>query len=220
MANKPAATKRIQVNKAKTMLLGIVAGAAVITVFSLMASKTFLSESAYLNRVTSEKEKALKQLKDNIEAVSTLTESYKTFASASPNAIGGLPDGDGERDGDNARLVLDALPSKYDFPALTSSIEKLLAGYTINNITGSDDTILQDQAEATTEPIDIPFSINVSSDYNGMQLLVDTFERSIRPFEILTMDLTGSNTVLQANISAKTFYLPEKDLKTDTKVVK
>lgn len=220
MANKPNTPKRIQVDKTKTKLLAIVAGAAIITVFALMASKTYLSESNYLNRVTGAKEKALKQLKANKDAVSKLTASYKTFAESAPNALGGDPNGTAERDGDNGRLVLDALPSKYDFPALTSSIEKLLAGYSINDITGNDDSVQQDLAENEAGPVEMPFSITVTSDYKGMQALVSTFERSIRPFQILTLDFSGSNTALQANISAKTYYQPEKDLKTGTEVIK
>lgn len=220
MANTPHSTKRAQVDKAKTMLLALVAGASVITVFALVASKTFFSEASYLNRVSSEKEKALSQLKANKNAVSTLVDSYKTFATAAPNLLGGSPDGAGEKDGDNARLVLDALPSKYDFPALTASLEKLLSGYNINSITGSDDTILQDQASGAPQPVDMPFTLNVGTDYAGMKNLVTTFERSIRPFQILTFDLTGTNGTLQANIGAKTFYQPEKNLTIGTKVVK
>lgn len=220
MANTPRSNKRVQVDKAKSMLLGIVAGASVLSVFALVASKTYFSQASYLNKVAGEKEKALNQLKANKEAVGTLVASYKTFAASTPNLLSGSPTGKGEKDGDNARLVLDALPSKYDFPAMTTSLEKLLTGYSINSITGVDDATLQDQAASAPAPIDMPFTLNVGTDYKGMKGLVETFERSIRPFQILTLDITGSNKNLQATIGAKTFYQPEKDLKITTKVVK
>lgn len=213
-------TKRIQVDKAKTTLLAVVATASAITMFGLVATKTFYSEAAYLNRVASEKEKAVKQLKANKAAVATLVDSYKTFATQDPNVLGGKPTGTGERDGDNARLILDALPSKYDFPALTTSLEKLLAGYTINSISGNDESVTNSATGDSNTPVDMPFTLNVSSDYKGLKNLISTFERSIRPFQILSLDLSGNNSILQANITAKTFYQPEKNLEIGSKVIK
>lgn len=217
----PHQTKRVQVDKAKARLLALVAVASVITVFALVACKTYYGEAAYLSRVSGEKEKALKQLKANKAAVNTLVDSYKTFASQDPNVLGGTPNGNGERDGDNARLILDALPSKYDFPALTTSLEKLLSGYNINSISGSDDAVTQDKVSGgTPQPVDIPFTLNVSSDYAGIKKLASTFEHSIRPFQVLSLDLSGNNNILQVNITAKTFYQPEKNLEIGTKVIK
>lgn len=217
----PHLTKRTQVDKAKARLLALVATASVITVFALVASKTYYSEASYLSRVSGEKEKALEQLRANKAAVNTLVDSYKTFASQDPNVLGGTPRGNGERDGDNARLILDALPSKYDFPALATSLEKLLTGYSINSISGNDDAVVQDRATGgTPQPVDIPFTLNVSSDYAGIKNLATTFERSIRPFQILSLDLSGNNNILQVNVTAKTFYQPEKNLEIGTKVIK
>jgi len=219
MATKQVQSKRIQINKAQATMLGLVIFASVVTVFSLVASKAFFSKASYLNHVAGEKEKAAKQLKTNIDAVSSLVTSYKSFASQNPNLVGGNSTASGERDGDNGRLVLDALPSKYDFPALATSLEKLLAGYTINSITGNDDATSQ-AANTVTDPVAMPFTINIKSDYNGIQKLSSTFEKSIRPFQIESMVLSGTNANIEAVITAQTFYQPEKNLKIDMKVVK
>ena len=212
-------TKRKQLDKAQATMLGIVIGASAITVFALFASKAYLSQANYLSSVAGEKEKAVKQLKSNKEAVSSLVDSYKSFSGQNPNLLGGNPTAKGERDGDDGRLVLDALPSKYDFPALATSIEKLLTGYTINNISGSDDTISQDQV-ANASIVDIPFKLDIQADYKGVQNLVTTFEKSIRPFQFDQIELSGTNATLQASFTMKSFYQPEKNLKIDTKVVK
>src|SRR5689334_22008086 len=124
----PLSTKRIQVSKATATIVGTIAAAAFIAVFSLIASQALLSQRAYQSRVIAGKEKAKKQLEDNIKAVNVLSTQYKAFIGTSQNIIGGNPSGSGERDGDNARIVLDALPSKYDFPALAASLEKILGG--------------------------------------------------------------------------------------------
>lgn len=212
-------SKRIQVDKTQAVMLGLVIGASVITVFALVASKSFFSQATYLNHVSSEKEKAVKQLKSNKEAVSTLVASYKSFANQNPNLIGGNSKASGERDGDNGRLILDALPSKYDFPALATSIEKLLTGYAINSITGNDDETAQ-AAGTVSQPVPMPFTIDIKSDYAGIQKLSSTFEKSIRPLQIQSMVLSGTNNNIQASITAQTFYQPEKDLKIVMKVVK
>ncbi len=219
MAKNLHQTKRIQVDKTQAMMLGLVIGASIITMFSLVASKTFLSQANYLNKVASEKEKAVKQLKANKTAVATLVASYKSFAAQNPNLIGGSGIGSGERDGDNGKLVLDALPSKYDFPALATSLEKLLTGYKINAITGTDDASAQATGSAT-KAVAMPFSVDIKSDYAGIQKLSATLEKSIRPFQVQSILLTGTNTNIQAVISANTFYQPEKDLKIGSKVVK
>lgn len=219
MVNIPQMTKRKQVDKAQATMLGIVIAASVFTVFCLVASKSLFSQAGYLNRVAGEKQKAVDQLKLNKDAVTKLVASYKNFAIQDPNLIGGVNGGPGDRDGDNGRLVLDALPSKYDFPALATSLEKLLTGYTINEISGSDDEVSQEQVE-NAQLVEMPFTLDVGSDYAGMQALIKTFEKSIRPFQIKTIEISGTNGKLEAVINAKTFYQPEKDLKIDMKVVK
>lgn len=212
-------SKRVQLDKANAVMLSIVIGASVLSASALVVSKSFYSQASYLNRVATEKEKALKQLKKNESAVSTLVASYKTFTEKNPNLIGGSRTGNGERDGDNARLILDALPSKYDFPAMATSIEKLLTGYSISSITGSDDTISQSQAD-NAQLVEMPFKMEVDTDYQQMQKLLNTFEKSIRPFQLESVTFTGTNNKLKGVISAKTFYQPEKNLKIVYKVIK
>jgi len=223
-------SKHKALDKTKAQLFAAVAGAAVVSVFCLVAAKSYLSQASFLNRVADAKEKTLSQLEKNKEATKDLVASYKTFSASDPNLIGGAKAGTGERDGDNGKLILDALPSKYDFPALTASLEKLLQGYTINSITGTDTS---SGSSTTTTPttstttttsntaVPIPFTLDASSDFKGMNNLVASFERSIRPFQFVTFEVkatSGSN--VQATVTANTFYLPEKTLNLGSKVVK
>jgi len=226
-------SKRKAVDRTKTELFAIVAGSAVISVFCLVAARSYLNQASFLNRVADAKEKTLTQLEKNREATEDLVTAYKTFSASDPNLIGGSKTGTEDRDGDNGKLILDALPSKYDFPALTASLEKLLKGYTINSITGTDasttDTASQTASTTTTSttttapetPVAIPFTLDATSDFKGMNNLVTSFERSIRPFNFVTFEMkstTGNN--VQATITANTFYLPEKSLNLGSKVIK
>lgn len=152
---KQFSTKRIAIDKANAAVVMAVAAAAFIVVFSLVASKALLDQRAYQSKVISMKEKARDTLKQNISSVETLKLSYQEFADANENVLGGNPDGKSDKDGDNPRIVLDALPSEYDFPALTTSLEKLLKdnNFDIGSITGTDqETIYNPGANGVSAP--------------------------------------------------------------------
>jgi hypothetical protein len=216
-------TKRSLINKANTTTLIAAGVAAFIVVFSLVACRTLFGQATYQNRVIGEKKKTLAQINANLDARDDLVKSYNAFISTSQNIIGGNPAGTGDRDGDNAKIILDALPSKYDFPALTASLEKLslAQGLTIENITGTDDEVAQKAQQSSTQPVQVPiaFQLVVKGGYPQVQGLIDSFDRSIRPVQVQKISITGSNGGVTANIDGQTFYQPEKKLELTKKVV-
>jgi hypothetical protein len=217
--------KHLLIDKANTTMLAIISVASFLVVFSLVASKSLLSQNAYQQRVIKEKEKTLKQLRENNKNVTSLVDSYHSFANSTQNLLGGNPAGTGPKDGDNPKIVLDALPSKYDFPGLSSSVEKVLkdGGYAVEKISGIDDELAQQQAAKTdsTAPVPMPFLLSFSSSYDGTKKLFTTFEHSIRPIYVNKITLVAvNNSQLKTTIDANTFYQPAKELKITTKVVK
>jgi hypothetical protein len=225
MAYVPKLTggKRLLIDKANASMMLVIGVTSFIVVFSLVASRALLSQSGYQSRVLKERQKALKQLKDNNSNVSSLVASYKSFASEPQNVLGGSPSGSGPRDGDNPKIVLDALPSKYDFPGLISSVEKVLkeGGYNIDSIGGNDDEIAQQNtASDKPVPIEMPFPVTVTTTQSGAENLLTTLEKSIRPMYIKQMTIQVSQGNLKMSMSVKSFYQPEKTLKVSTKVIK
>jgi Tfp pilus assembly protein PilO len=200
--------------------------AAFALIFALVAGKTLASQLSYQNRVIDAKKTALTRLRGDLAARTTLKASYDGFVAQNPNVIGGDMNGTASsKDGDNAKIILDALPSKYDFPALTTSLEKLITDQNLKivGITGTDDEAAQ--AENATspnpEPIAMPFQVQVNGSYQSIQNLVNVLLVSTRPFQIQTLELSGVDKAnMVANISAQTFYQPQKDLKITTQVVK
>ena len=217
-------TKRIQIDKDQATTVGVVAAAVFVTVFSLVSCKALLTQRSYQQRVITKQEKARDQLKADLDAVSQLETSYKDFISAPDNVIGGNPSGTGDRDGDNAKITLDALPSKYDFPALTSSLEKILTDkkLKIGGISGSDDELAQaaNQTSSNPKPIEIPFSLSVGGSYQSMQDLVGVLEKSIRPIKVTKATFSGGVSDMQLALELRTYYQPEKILDIRTEVVK
>ena len=222
MANNPS-SKRVLIDKANTAVVVVVSVAAFLAVFSLVATKTLISQATYQNRVISGKRDAVNQLKADISAIQQLNKSYNAFNSTTQNAIGGNPNGTGQQDGTNSKIVLDALPSTYDFPALTTSLESLLSiqNVKINTISGTDDEVAQssNQSSASPSPIAIPFQLSVTSNYDSIKNVVSTFERSIRPIQLTTLDLSGDQKNLNLSVNAETYYQPAKALTINTKVV-
>jgi hypothetical protein len=224
MAKLALSTKRIQIDKANLTIVVVTSIAAFVTVFCLVGSKALLDQRAYQSKVISKKEIAKKQLTENIQAVDSLVNSYKAFTSGPLNLIGGLTTGTGDRDGDNAKIVLDALPSKYDFPALASSLEKMVQdnGTQIVNIQGTDDELNQEgnRASVTPQPVEMPFEVSVRGNYSAIQNLISVFEKSIRPFPIQSISISGKDSQISLDIKAKTYYQPEKSLNIKSETVK
>jgi Tfp pilus assembly protein PilO len=216
-------TKRILIDKSQTTMVVATGIAAFVLVFSLIASKSLVGQMTYQNRVISAKKAAVSQLKDNISATTTLVNSYKAFVNTNQNVLGGNPAGTGAQDGDNAKIVLDALPSKYDFPALTTSLEKLITSQNlqIQSITGTDDEVAQsaNATSATPKAVPMPFQIAVTGSYQGIQNLIKEFNSSIRPFQIKTIQLAGNQDHMTLTLTAQTFYQPEKDFNVTKKVI-
>lgn len=230
MANKlqissRVSTKRIAIDKANTQMVAAVAVAAFLTVFSLIAARALWQQASYQNRVLSAQHKASDQLKKNLKTAQQLDQSYKAFVGTTKNVIGGDPNGDGPKDGDNATIVLHALPSQYDFPALASSLEKILfdRNLQVDGIGGTDDQLAQQANTGSGSPVavEMPFTFSVKgAGYKAIQDLTDDLQRSIRPIQIDTLALTGGGSSMQMSVSAHTFYQPEKILNIKEKAVK
>lgn len=222
--NEQLTGKRALIDKANARVMIAVSIAAFLIVFSAVSTKTLMSQAAYQNRVITAKEEARDILKKDIESAKKLKISYEKFVNTSVNALGGSPVGAGTKDGDNAKIILDALPSSYDFPALATSLEIIASSQNVNikSIEGVDEEVNQatNSSSSSPQPIAIPFDISVSSDYQKIQDVVSSFEKSIRPIKIKTLDITVNQQEIILAVSAETFFQPAKSLNISKQVVK
>jgi hypothetical protein len=225
MAGNAISTKRVAISKANAQMVAVVAIASFVTVFCLMASKAVFSTNVYQAKVTTKQQAAKVALQRNISAYNTLLTSYSHFVGKPENIIGGSKDGTTDNDGDNAKIILDALPYKYDFPALTSSMEKILndRGLKITSITGTDDQVAQqtNTESATPTAVPIPFSFGIdNANYDAVNKLMTSLQQSIRPIQIDTMNVSGSASDMSVTITAHTYYQPAKAVNISKKVLK
>ncbi|CAN5656465.1 hypothetical protein BH23PAT1_BH23PAT1_1190 [soil metagenome] len=226
MARPRISTKHIQLDKANQVVIVATAIAAVVLVFGFFMGRALVQRQSHQARVITAKETAREQLKANIEAKDQLVQAYQVFVTTEKNLLGGNPNSSatGDRDGDNGSLILDALPSKYDFPALATSVEKLLngRGYRLSGIDGVDDEINQSlvQAMPNPEPVEMPISFTVSTTYEASKSMLGLFERSIRPFKISAINIAAQEGSLELTINAVTYYQPEKAISITKEVIK
>ncbi len=203
--------KHVQIDKANTAVVVATAVAAFALVFTAFAINAMWNIRSYQADVIIEKEVARNQLEKNLVAAESLRGTYESFISTPINIIGGNLEGDGESDGDNARIILDALPSRYDFPALVTSLDRILSNQnvTIGSISGTDEELSQSDL-SVSEPVSIPFGIAVSGNYDSVQQVVDVFERSIRPFHNFAITISGDESNMRLEMQSQTFFQPEK----------
>lgn len=218
----PKKGKRELINKANSNMVAVTAVGAFLIVFSLVATRTLWVQSSYKAKVIKKKEAAVKQLEENKAAVEKLKVTYTTFNDTPNNIIGGNPKGSGDRDGDNAKIVLDALPSKYDFPAFITSIKKLLQtkNLALQNISGTDDEVAQSSAKES-KVTDIPFTFTSEvGNYKQVRDLLDATHQSIRPIKISKLTITGGDSgKLQLSVDAISYYQGSKGLTIKKEVV-
>src|SRR5579859_2037669 len=113
--------KHDYVAKNNTRMIIATAVAAALAMFAIVGGHSILSRMSYQRHVVAKQKIAINQLKTDISSLQSLVSRYKVFSSANPNMLGVSSTGTSGDQGSNARIALDALPSEYDFPALTSS---------------------------------------------------------------------------------------------------
>ncbi|MBI4034740.1 hypothetical protein HY380_02470 [Candidatus Saccharibacteria bacterium] len=221
-------TKRLQIDKAQQTILMVVAGAVVVSIFSLVSAKRLLSEASFQRQVVNSKRDAAKQLSQDVAAANQLTSRYATIfanSSESTNVLGGRNTSSSNAlppDGDNPRIVLNALPSVYDFPALISSVSRILSGAGISNpsISGTDQSATTNDAPTfSPQPQPINLSVSGSGSFYNVKKLIRDLERSIRPFDVTNLQLSGSNANMTISLNLTTYYQPAKALTISTETV-
>lgn len=217
-------SKQLQIDKANVQIVTAVAVAVFFAIFALIGTKAMVAQLQYQSKLISKKQLAKDTLDENIKNTEKLVNAYQAFIAEPANAIGGNTTGEGDRDGNNARIVLDALPSKYDYPALATSVQKMLTqpGSTIDSITGIDDEVNQaaNQKNAHPQPVDMPFEATVSTNYATLLNILLTLEHSIRPIQMQSLSITAADKSIKLTIKANTYYQPEKILEIKKEVVK
>jgi hypothetical protein len=210
---KAPSLKQLQIDKSSQKMIIFASVASFLLIFTLFSSKALITKMNFQNKVINLKNTALNHLNNDVTNNTALITSYQNFINSPKNLMGVDSGSTGANSGNNAKLILDALPSEYDFPALATSLQGLLSstGVTVSGLTGSDSST-GSNASTMSMPIagttPIPFSFTVSGPVDNVLNTMKIFESSIRPFQFSKFTISGSNSSLSLTASAETFYQP------------
>lgn len=212
MAQMMSSKRRAIADSSRTMFLWVAGMSAVVgmcVVVAIFLGQQIIFKGEVVGKMTT----TLNTLKDNNKVASTLVSNVVVLETdPGLNAVKAKPE-------DKAlQVVLDALPADRNSLALGASLQDNLLvninGLTIESLTvdagGSGDTTL-----ATTQDSDtaIPIQIQVSAtNANAIKEMLLRLERSIRIIDIDGFTLERSDTSYQANITAKAYYQPAKQV--------
>lgn len=221
-----SATKKETIDKTNSFIVGAVALTCFIVIFSIVAGRALLIQRAYQARVIAKKELARNTLEENIKSVETLKTQYQAFVTNPVNVIGGSSQGTGDRDGDNAKIILDALPSKYDFPALATSFDKIMTnkGFEYRGITGKDDELNESKKGESITPTPTAITFGLSAEFTSVGKVNDMLsilENSIRPMKVKSIGIqAGQGSAVSVSVKGETYYQASKKLGVTEEVVK
>lgn len=207
--------KHIQIKKASSTVFTAVVIASVIVSFSLVFLNILWGNAKYNTKVQEKLTTARDTLSDNLDKVNDLNTGFRTFEGSAKL----IPDQEDNKS--NAALVLDALPSRYDFPAVASSMSNLAArtNVTLRAFDGADLNAESPRSSMTPAPTEIPFSVTVEGTYVAVRDFLNGLQNSIRPMNVKTVNYVGSDGALVATFEVVTYYQPAFDTTISKEVI-
>ncbi len=215
-SKKPSvSSKNSQIQKASTQTFASVAIASIIVSTSVVIINILWSNANYNSKVHGVQEEARDTLQSNIDVTAELEESFRRLE------IGADLLSDQDPDKKNSEIILDALPSKFDFPELATSMENLAESSSVNleSIGGTDLGSEAASSSPTPVPTSIPFTLGIDGDYASINKFLQGLENSIRPIRVVSINMSGTSDSLRVTISAETTYQPAFDNTIQTQVV-
>lgn len=193
------ATRREQVKKAGSVVFIVVAISSVIVMFSLISMRFLWEKKSYNSRVITAKTKARDDIQSNLENLNKLSEQFPQLENSAAT---------------NSTTILHALPPVYDYAALASSIDYLasLSGVQSNTSIGEDISASAVSSATSSQPVELPLTLQVNGSYDAVQRYISNLERSIRPVNITNVSYSGSSSALQVSLQAITYYQPARSL--------
>jgi len=193
------ASRREKIAQAGSTVFVAVAVAAVIVMFSAVSLRFLWEQKTYNDRVNQKKSQARDQLNTNLANLDKLSGQFAGLETSAST---------------NSKTILHALPPVYDYAGLATSVESLAqrSGVTSSGSVGQDISATAVKNSSISQPQEVPVAIEVTGSYDAVRSFVQNLEKSIRPFNVTAIQLSGSNGNLKAQITATTYYQPLRNL--------
>ena len=222
--------KREQIAGTRKQVFIWVALASAVVVVCLVVGLNIVQRISYQGKVNGELSKADQALKSSVNSIDGLIDNVDALRADEQLNLKNLKSDDSTV----FQVVIDALPTEDDSVALSSSIQaRILAGtgVTIDQLSiestgsttsassSSDDESTSSSSSAMPAAQPITFRLAVVGNYDSVTKFLQSIENTIRPIEIDTLEIEGSDDRLTATITATTYYSPNVDYTVGSKEV-
>lgn len=220
--------KRQQISRANRMMFLWIAGVSVVVGVSIVLAVFLAQRILFGEKVIAEKNKTVSVLQKNLDNVNALRDNIRVLNTNDALASTKLNNSDTP-----VQSVLDALPADANPTALASSLQtKLLTGVpgitietinvdSANTTTPAPTNTLPTVSSLTSNQIGFNFSVSTSStSYDALRQVLEKIEKSIRPFNITSVDIEGQGTKVVLSAIGMSYYEPAQTIQLTQKVVK
>jgi len=189
--------KKIQLANTNSLQVIWLSIAIFIVIFCFFGVKSLYSEGQYQNRVIKAQNATLSTLSDDLASVGQIEKSYAAFNNLPQNILGGNPNINGDNNGSNSKIILDALPNNIDVPAWSLNINNLdsLLKQQPSFITLDPTSVAVDQAKVPPSlkpiPIPIPLAGSFSAKPQDINGIFDSLYKSLIPIQINSISITA-----------------------------
>lgn len=198
--------KKNKIDEAKAKMFGVISLCSVVIAASIVVMGNLWGLRGFHNRVIDELKSTEEVVAQNAINAAALDAEFKTLEGTEVNS----------------KQILDSLPSVLDFPALATSVEKLVEDeeLVLESFSGKDDAGTAEKSAVNPEPVELPFSIVVTGRYDDIQKFILSAEQVIRPLVIQSVEMKGSDKAMSATINYITYYQPTTSIETESKSVR
>ncbi len=213
--NANVISKHVKIKNSSKIVYITIMVSAIVIAFSLAILNSLYGQWRFNERLHAEKERVLDKLETNLANAKSLKSSF-----ASLEAAGEIIPGQNGRP--NSTVILDALPSRYDYPALATAMDVLAeeSGVILDSFDGEDAETQAEVSAVEPRPIEIEYTMSVTGSYDQINQFMQNIERSIRPISLSDVALSGKTTELRGAFSMITYYQPTVDLNVITRTFK
>lgn len=207
MATKSTATNKISKKQAFANSLStsnLIAVAILVSVLSIVLAVIIgkmLVGSMMLNaRVIGKKSAASKQISTNYDNLKNLQSEYGAL-------------------GSNREVAANALPTKPGLPELWAMLENIGTNSGVSTSAVGSTQTSDNEAPAGAPVQQLPVTVTVQGSYAAIQTYLQNIELSARPLRVTNVTLSGTNNVIQANLTITTYYQGPANLNIGSEVV-
>lgn len=224
MAGKEVALrKRQQIDSSKRTMFMAVAAVALVSGVALVVSFFLVQQIIFHGKIVEAKQETIDTIKSNIAVIDELKDNVRVLDTN--EALNSVRSSEGST---ALQVILDALPSESNADALGASLQIRFAGEVSGLkvdslvVTASDgeDSLVSGDSEGGGSSSSIGFMMSVSGSADMLKEFLARLERSIRVFELSSIDMRTSSDGLSMNIIGQAYYEPGRNIELGTKVVK